>query len=974
MKKILLTLVVTTNMIFAYSQVVDPSKLKTIDRPNVQPLNPAYRPVIDQFLTGIFYIGDGNFWGVNTQQDNLGRTECPVQTEVYQWRFVKNADGTYNVISQSNGQPKLVYKRSTIVLPGSTGISGGPAHNNGYTVQYPSARSSAAELITDKFWLNRVAGQDYWLVPQDRKDSAYIHLYTTAEVNTVNFDFSNLTGWVADAATATNAFTNQPSNINFIPFFDSPVVPAMPLGGSYWKDLEATFFSVNTKADNSFINTARPGNNHWIRPDETKTGVLTSLPFVMCGDKITYKIAGTQDAANIKVEFLEKLAAAEPGALSLPDGYYKIVSSNTGHNNDVTRRMVVNAAAQKNKVCRFRITDNSATGHIIVDEINIAFKGQVGSDPIPASPEIPASKPIWGAIDMHTHPMSYMGMGGKLMHGQLDGDPAVALGNCDCNHGGWGTNNTCGNFLRAEIVNMVDEHNTDVFRYKIEDAKVPHADHHHDGYPNFVYWPSQMSMTHQQMWYDWMKRAKEGGLTAIIALTVNSEILGRVLGGDGPFDDKTVADREIDGLIAFVHRHNDFLDTVTSAARMRQVVRAGKMAVIIGMEVDNLGNFYENVPVNNEQIKNEITRLKNKGVRYIFPIHVTDNKFGGTAVYKTLFNFSNKYVTGQPLTGTVPVNAYPPVLPGHLYNIEHAPDDSRIGFKLEGKTLFIVSQMRPMLEIIEAGGVPLVPLPPPADVLLLGLKTTVDPVIGILKSSQQYQLAKKIFLDVKSPQFITYENTPAGHRNVLGLSDAGRFAIAEMMRQGLMIDVDHASEKSVNDIIAIAQSNHNYPLNSGHNGMRAGSDAPEKTRTPTQMRAIKELGGMFGMGWEGQTPSQFNANYRQHWGAMGGKSTSFGSDIDGYATTPEKPAAGQYINYSNPAQYDFLRPYTMAGSSHRWDYNTGGMAHIGMVPDFFEALKKAGAPSQQLNSLFLSAEYFAQMWEKCEATAPMVSR
>jgi len=108
---------------------------------------------------------------------------------------------------------------------------------------------------------------------------------------------------------------------------------------------------------------------------------------------------------------------------------------------------------------------------------------------------------------------------------------------------------------------------------------------------------------------------------------------------------------------------------------------------------------------------------------------------------------------------------------------------------------------------------------------------------------------------------------------------------------------------------------------------------------------------------------------------MGGRSTSFGSDIDGYATTPEKPASpSQFINYTNPSQYDFLRQYTMAGSPRKWDYNTAGMAHIGMIPDFFEALKKAGAPSQQLNSLLLSAEYFAQMWERCETTAPMVSR
>src|SRR6185436_2625168 len=196
---------------------------------------------------------------------------------------------------------------------------------------------------------------------------------------------------------------------------------------------------------------------------------------------------------------------------------------------------------------------------------------------------------------------------------------------------------------------------------------------------------------------------------------------------------------------------------------MRQVVRSGKMAVIIGMEIDNLGGFYQNVTVSNEQIRDEIIRLKNKGVRYIFPIHVVDNKFGGSAVYKELFNFSNKYATGQPTTGNSP-NLYPPILPGHLFNVETAPDRN-VGFRLEGGTLSMLTKMRPLVEIIEAGGFPVLPpIPPPPPLppvptlteLSLTLKIAVDPVIMTLRASQQYQLAKKIFLD-RNPELATYD-------------------------------------------------------------------------------------------------------------------------------------------------------------------------------------------------------------------------
>jgi microsomal dipeptidase-like Zn-dependent dipeptidase len=110
---------------------------------------------------------------------------------------------------------------------------------------------------------------------------------------------------------------------------------------------------------------------------------------------------------------------------------------------------------------------------------------------------------------------------------------------------------------------------------------------------------------------------------------------------------------------------------------------------------------------------------------------------------------------------------------------------------------------------------------------------------------------------------------------------------------------------------------------------------------------------------------------------MGNKSTTFGSDIDGYAATPLKPTdARKFVNYTDGVPTgDQLTRSRMGGASPRvWNYNTEGMAHIGLVPDFFEALKKDGMSLEKLNQLFLSAEYFAQMWEKCLARAPLVER
>ncbi|MDQ2658732.1 MAG: hypothetical protein M3Y60_15015, partial [Bacteroidota bacterium] len=50
-----------------------------------------------------------------------------------------------------------------------------------------------------------------------------------------------------------------------------------------------------------------------------------------------------------------------------------------------------------------------------------------------------------------------------------------------------------------------------------------------------------------------------------------------------------------------------------------------------------------------------------------------------------------------------------------------------------------------------------------------------------------------------------------------------------------------------------------------------------------------------------------------------------------------------------------------------WDFNTDGMAHYGLMPDFFQDLRNIGTP--HLNVLFRSAEDYIQMWEKALAAS-----
>jgi len=900
---------------------------------------------------------------------------------IVRFKAILNADGTYNICNRADLTKKLMER----VVP-----TGNRQANNFGIINRLVVDNQNGTVTTWR--LRQREGDNFWLKYPNRNDSVIIRIIpaNTVPLNNVDWKFATLNGWdKSEGAVASHAFTGQPSTIHRIPFFTSAVVPHMPLGGTYWQNIEQEYFTFTTRVSPTLINTARPGANQWAIPNERTIGSLTSKPFFVSANKINFNIGGTQDASNNKVEVYKKISgAAALGDVAFSDGNYRLVHTATGHNNDVTRQVSVPVDVPYTTY-RIKITDNLTNGHILVGNINFDERGSNGA--APPNPVIPAQKPIWGAIDMHTHPVSYLGMGGKLMHGTLDGDPRVALGNCNSTHGGWGLDNTGGNYIRAEIVNLIDEHDDSSFRREAEDFQVPHKDHAHEGYPALLHWPKQSSMSHQQMWYEWLRRANQGGLKAIIALTVNSELLALALEGKGPIgdesiNDKETADRQIAEIKAFAERHSGFLGIATNPTEMRTIINSGRMAIIIGMEIDNIGNFYANSNVTTDQITAEITRLKSMGVSYIFPIHVTDNKFGGAAAYKDFFNFSNKYATGKHILGNAPAHAFPPILPGNLMRVE-AASDPRIGFRFTPmlSNLDIVG-LRTLVEFLEtAPANPFFNLNP--------LFIPLIPNIVELTKSNQFQVLKKYFLDL-SKETASYAAITDGHRNALGLTADGAFAIKEMMRQGLMIDMDHASERSVDSMLVIATAN-NYPVNSGHNSLRGNNDN-EKTRTMAQLQAISRLGGMFGIGWENQSPDMFHKIYSTHLGAMGNKNTTFGSDINGYAATTKKVAppvgrrstipgqpniisAAEANDYNNRKIVYGNRPgelimCTMAGSPRQWNYNEEGMAHIGLVPDFFEALKKDGMPTEKLHQLFLSAEYFAQMWEKCLARAPFVER
>jgi membrane dipeptidase len=72
-----------------------------------------------------------------------------------------------------------------------------------------------------------------------------------------------------------------------------------------------------------------------------------------------------------------------------------------------------------------------------------------------------------------------------------------------------------------------------------------------------------------------------------------------------------------------------------------------------------------------------------------------------------------------------------------------------------------------------------------------------------------------------------------------GLSEFGREVVAECNRLGMIVDISHASEKSISDILAVTKA----PIIASHSSARALCDNP-RNLTDDQLRALAKNGGV----------------------------------------------------------------------------------------------------------------------------------
>ncbi len=578
------------------------------------------------------------------------------------------------------------------------------------------------------------------------------------------------------------------------------------------------------------------------------------------------------------------------------------------------------------------------------DKKNADPRVPLGGDYWDAEP----AAPLWGFFDSHAHLMAHLAFGGEAFWGEPydpshSGDEAImhALRSCEPIHGG------------LLDVNPEFGH--------------PAA----GGWPEFIVWPRFTTLVHQQAYLDWIYRTYQGGMRLVTCLAVNNELLAEKTSPDSIHDDKHAIQVQVAAMKAMAEHINaqaggpgkGWLEIVYTAEDAARVIGENRLAVLLGVEVDALGNWHRpedlekasggNLEVARGLIARELDWLYEMGVRQITPVHLSNNAFGGTAIYLRFLETVNLFLTGEKWEVE---DAWET---GVRYRLDADGDDLVDGVERAAAVSADSSKKNQR-------------------------RTLIDHIPGI----------RELFAIESVPDL------PGGHANKRGLNQYGVILLEEMMARGMIIDIDHMSEKATDMTLTLAERAF-YPVMTSHSWYRdllfssdtefdhvrheeyGTSDvhkvAHEAGKRGDQLERLARLGGVTApilnqgdvaglrrccpeMGGKVTNPSAGSSTswaqaYLYAVSKMGGRGVGMGSDINGAACLP-CPRFGAFASYG--VNQDTRRITDRRAEIER---QTNGVAYNEPIRDYrwhrFESSLEGGYSDQEEDIWQGVAQYVA---------------
>jgi microsomal dipeptidase-like Zn-dependent dipeptidase len=355
---------------------------------------------------------------------------------------------------------------------------------------------------------------------------------------------------------------------------------------------------------------------------------------------------------------------------------------------------------------------------------------------------------VRGFADMHLHITTNQRAGGAVIYGEPF-DPygiTEALGHDADVHGADGSDDVTGNLLRTGL---------------------PFGTHDTNGWPTFAGWPVHDTVTHQQTYYVWLQRAWLAGERLVVAQTVEDQPICEIEPRKVHSCDETEAVRQqiqtLRGLQGYVDaqaggKGKGWFRLVYNPRQARLAIEKGRLAVVIGIESSTLFGCSEQMGVpecTRRDVDRGIRNARRLGVRSVFPMHWTDNAFGGSALEggaKGVFiNVLEAFQTGHYFrTGPCP----------------HPEQGEEMG-TLEPFELAVLASFFPAAQPLAQAGFPAYP--------------------------------------------------PGRQCNANGLTPLGAYLIKRLMANHMLIEMDHMGEWARQSVLRMAKRRR-YPLVSGHTG------------------------------------------------------------------------------------------------------------------------------------------------------------
>jgi microsomal dipeptidase-like Zn-dependent dipeptidase len=541
---------------------------------------------------------------------------------------------------------------------------------------------------------------------------------------------------------------------------------------------------------------------------------------------------------------------------------------------------------------------------------------------------------IKGFADIHNHQFSYLGFGGIAFHGRAYGDPAEALPWCDFVqrrlplipiHGPGGTADFIGNLIKTF---QAGGNTIGVFGHSV------------GGYPKFDGWPRWDSVTHQAVFEDWLHRAVvEGGLRLMVVLTVNNEYLCSRVNTVLSCNDMEAVDRQLAAakeMEAYVDDKfggpgQGWYRIVYSPYEAREVIQAGKLAVVLGTEVDYLFNCHNEGDLTDDQLREQLEKYYALGVRHVFPIHFSDNGFGGTALQNML---EHARAAEAPLDPALEIVLNPGIT-NVVAHYDVLTEDAR-AFGYEYRT-----GRRNVQGLTDLGKTLI------REMITRGMIIDVDHMSARSKADV-FDICERADYPVVS-----------GHAGFVEISHGDKAHEGQLLPQemerirklgGMVAPITHQGNKLDEITTWEGPGQPKIPHNCANTS---------NTLVQAYLYAVSKMQG---------APVALGTDFN---GLINAHGPRFGADY-----CPGNPfvALNIPIRVKPPQPSQVSYPFTAAATGNimdrsvvgekTFDFNFDGLAHVGMLPDLIADFQAQGLSQADLDPLLNSAHGYVTLWEK----------